>query len=130
VKTIYLAGPINGCSDEEACGWRRDAKELLGPEYLVKDPMVRDYRGKEANNYTELVNADLKYIALSYIILVNATRPSWGTAMEMAYAHMMHKLIVVVAPEGPISPWVHHHSNIIGRSLSAAIHHLKIFEEL
>ena len=50
---IYLAGPINGCSDSEAITWRQWFKEesLRDIEVDFIDPMKRDYRGKELSHY-------------------------------------------------------------------------------
>jgi len=41
---IYLAGGINGLSDQECREWREKAKGLL-PGHAILDPMDRDYRG-------------------------------------------------------------------------------------
>jgi nucleoside 2-deoxyribosyltransferase len=126
---IYLAGPINGLSDEEAMGWRAEAKKLL-QSYVIKDPMVRDYRVNEYGHEQDIVINDLKDIAECDIILVNASHPSWGTAMEMAYARMMFKTIVAFVPEGPVSPWITHHATAVARSLSAAAHYITLWEEM
>ena len=52
---IYLCGPINGCTDEEAGDWR----DLLKSHYpQAIDPMKRDYRGVEDVAYREIVDLD------------------------------------------------------------------------
>lgn len=76
----YLCGGINGLSDEDCKNWREDAKAKLVTEHL--DPMRRDYRGKEDESFHEIVLGDLDDIVKSDFVLVNATRPSWGTAPE------------------------------------------------
>lgn len=113
----YLAGAINGMSDTEANGWRTDAKILM-PHIEWLDPMSRDYRGKEAENVEAIVQGDLADIAASDVILVYAVRPSWGTAMEVVYAHQMEKIIVVVC-ERP-SPWLRFHATHCLPSLGQA----------
>lgn len=76
----YLCGGINGLSDADCRDWREVAKSLLTTETL--DPMRRDYRGKEDESVQEIVLGDYHDIWQSAFILVNATKPSWGTAME------------------------------------------------
>jgi hypothetical protein len=44
---IYLAGPINGCNDADACDWRNEIKQKH-PD--VFNPMDRDYRNIETAN--------------------------------------------------------------------------------
>lgn len=117
----YLAGAINGMSDAEANGWRGEAKALM-PEVEWLDPMRRDYRGREAENVEDIVRGDLADIAACDVLLVYAVRPSWGTAMEVVYAHQMGKHIVVVC-ERP-SPWLLYHSTITVRSLADAASHI------
>jgi hypothetical protein len=74
---IYLCGGIHGLSDQEANEWRRRAKMLLR-DMSILDPMRRDYRGGEDENIDAFVQGDLREIAESDTLLVNATRPSWG----------------------------------------------------
>ncbi len=106
---VYLCGGINGLSDAECRDWREVAKELLHAETL--DPMRRDYRGKEDESVDEIVRGDLDDIKASDVVLVNATRPSWGTAMEIAYAAMLRKQIVAFTGDASvrISPWLRYH---------------------
>lgn len=110
---VYLAGPMNGCSDEEMNGWRSKAKELLGDDYYVSDPTRRDYRGRELVQYKQLVEYDLKDIKDVDFVLVNAEKPSWGTAMEIAYATFMQKPIVAVCTQSQPSPWLLYHCHVV-----------------
>jgi hypothetical protein len=66
---IYLCGPINRCTDDEAMAWREWFKggrvisspegmlfrepRLAGAEYV--DPMDRDCRDREHEDYREIV---------------------------------------------------------------------------
>src|ERR1700689_3736039 len=104
---IYLCGGINGLSDGDCNGWRELAKALLVSETI--DPMRRDYRGMEDMNAGEIVLGDLRDIEGADLILVNAIRPSWGTAMEIVYAHLQGKRVVCVASP-PVSPWLRYHA--------------------
>jgi nucleoside 2-deoxyribosyltransferase len=121
--TIYLAGPINGCTDAEAHGWRTILKQHLrndadftateemlsgSADVLILDPMRRDYRGVALTDELrqKLVYDDLADIARSDIIVVNCSRPSWGTAMEIVHAAQMGKTILRFGSQP--SPWLDH----------------------
>lgn len=110
--TTYLCGGINGLSDAECRDWREVAKELL--KTGTRDPMRRDYRGKEDESVMEIIHGDLDDIRESTFVLVNATRPSWGTAMEIVYAHYMCRHIVAFVGDGRVSPWLRFHCHIVG----------------
>lgn len=121
MPTAYLAGPINGCTDEEAMGWRREAAAaLVARGVAVLDPMARDYRGIEDANVTAIVEGDLADIQTCDVVLVNATRPSWGTAMEIPYARQMGKRIVVFGVARP-SPWLRYHADVVVETLADAL---------
>lgn len=130
---VYLGGPINGCTDEEAHGWRDELKPLLeemGHEWV--DPMRRDYRGREMEPgvAAEIVRGDLLDIETCDAYIFNCPRPSYGTAMEIAYAaryrFFNRKLIVVLPDDGrEPSPWLVFHSDVIVRgSAREALKHL------
>jgi nucleoside 2-deoxyribosyltransferase len=111
IMKFYLGGPINGCTDQEAHGWREEAKTLLSSlGHTYKDPMDRDYRGREMEPgiAAAIVNGDKADIRACDILLMNAPQPSWGTAMEIFYGHSLGKKVYVVLPadgRAP-SPWV------------------------
>lgn len=125
---VYLCGGINGLTDSQAQGWRTwvscyfmsDDCPIPGKIKTI-DPMRRDYRGKEDESVEEIYRGDLTDIVECDAVLVNAARPSWGTAMEIVYARTMGRYIVaVVPPDGPVSPWLRVHCNRIVPTLSAA----------
>lgn len=115
---VYLCGPINGCTDSECKDWRSEALKQF-PNAI--DPMVRDCRGREDECVKEIVELDKLDVLNADAILVNYDRPSVGTAMEILYAWMHHKPVVVVAAQGTrISPWLRYHSTVIVHSFSEA----------
>lgn len=120
LPTVYLCGPINGCTDSEASDWRNlVAERYSGPTI---DPMVRDYRGREAEAYREIVELDKIDVANADIILVNYDKPSVGTSMEVLFAWQLGKRIVVVCrPDAVISPWLRYHSTHLLNSFDDAI---------
>lgn len=127
---VYLAGPINGCNDNEASGWRDEFMSSL-PELKFLDPMVRDYRGREDESVREIVELDIADINESDVFLAYCWQMSWGTAMEIFYAHTEGKWVVLVVPDGHrISPWLRYHSHIIVPTLADAAVTLDAFSQL
>jgi hypothetical protein len=90
---VYLCGGINGLSDADCRDWRETAKESITPGRCI-DPMVRDYRGREDECVNEIVEGDLADIRASGVVLVNASRASWGTAMEIVIARGLRKRVM------------------------------------
>lgn len=121
---IYLAGPIDHCNDSEAIDWREQAKKRLGEENCL-DPMRRDYRGRE-HLYSEIVSQDLNDIDGSDVVLANCWQPGFGTAMEILYASLNEKtVIVVVDPDSPfVSPWLRYYATTVYGSLDTVLNDL------
>ncbi|WP_089177229.1 nucleoside 2-deoxyribosyltransferase [Bosea sp. AS-1] len=121
-KKVYLCGPINGCTDEEAKDWRDYcAKKLDG---ICFDPMVRDYRGRELEPgiASEIVENDKSDILQCDSLLVYYEKPSVGTSMEVLFAYDNGIPAIVVDKSGkPLSPWLVYHSSAVFSSLDAAV---------
>lgn len=115
---VYLGGAINGCTDDEASGWRESVKEVLSANgHEWRDPMDRDYRGREMEPgiAEAIVLGDKLDITECDVALMNCVKPSWGTAMEIMFANMAGVPVPVVAvlPEGVIpSPWLVYHADV------------------
>lgn len=118
---VYLAGPINGCTDAECNDWR-EAVKLALPEATCINPMRRDYRGKEDAEYRTIVDLDKRDVRSADVVLANCPKPSAGTSCEI-YDAWLHSVPVVAwfAPEATVSPWIRYHSTVIVRSLPEAI---------
>lgn len=122
---VYLAGPINGQRDDECRAWRKHAKSLLeSAGHLAVDPMDRDYRGLEDCFFREIVRSDKNDIDSCEALLVNAIKPSWGTAMEIAYGHSRGKVVVLFCGGAQISPWLRFHSTEIVEEVDEAVQRL------
>lgn len=115
---VYLAGPIAGLSYEEAVDWRGDARVLLGRHGIAAySPM----RGKAhlmgveqldsghapehpVTTYRAIFDRDRFDVERCDVLLVNllgADRLSIGTIMEMAWAHLLRKpVVLVIEPSG------------------------------
>ena len=120
---IYLAGPMFLTEDDECKVWRDQAKANLA-NHDVFDPMIRDYRGRTDEHYVEIVEEDKKEIDTCDMLLVNHTRPSVGTSMEILYAWERKKRIVTVVHGKDVSPWLIYHSEKIFHDLDSAIDYL------
>jgi nucleoside 2-deoxyribosyltransferase len=121
---VYLAGPINGCTDDEAKGWRERIKDLLPPGVGYLDPMARDYRGRELEPgiAREIVEGDKEDILNADVGIFYYERPSVGTAMEMLFAHEHGIPVVVIDKSGePLSPWLLYHARRVTGSLEGAV---------
>jgi nucleoside 2-deoxyribosyltransferase len=120
MTTVYLCGAINGCTDSEAIDWRMAVKARFSASgtYGFLDPMSRDYRGREAESYREIVDLDKRDVRTADVILVNYSKPSVGTSMEVFYAWTLGKPVILwCAPDAVISPWLRYHSTAIVHSL-------------
>lgn len=123
---VYLGGPINGCTDEEASGWRDEATLLLeSGGHEAVDPMVRDYRGREMEPgiAAEIVETDKADIDGADVLLMNCPKPSVGTSMEIHYGATLGKRVISVVPDESVpSPWLVYHSTVVARgSVLAAL---------
>lgn len=122
---IYLAGPINGCTDGECNDWRSEVKARFSG---TLDPMRRDYRGVEAAAYREIVDLDKLDVAACDVLLAVCPKPSAGTSMEVLLAWQMGKVVAVVAPD-PVSPWLRYHSARTFERLDEAINWLETLND-
>ena len=121
MKRVYLAGPINGCTDDECMTWRDWFKGCSDPIEWV-DPMVRDYRGMEQDEYREIVELDKRDIKSCDIVIVNYHMPSVGTSMEVLYAWERRIPVIVIDESStPISPWLRYHSTSIVKNKGEAL---------
>lgn len=124
--TVYLCGGINGLTDSAAKGWREEAKKSLLCKTL--DPMRRDYRGVEDQNVEAIVSGDIQDIERSDALLVNANRPSWGTAMEIHFAALLRKPVYAFC-SGRVSPWLRFHCTEVLTTMADCIGRLNRFAE-
>lgn len=123
-----MCGPINGCSDEEAMTWREWFKTYgTGFEYV--DPMKRDYRGKESENYREIVELDKRDIKGCDAAVVMYTKPSVGTSMEVLLMWTLGIPVVLIdQSDKPLSPWLRYHVTSILKTKEEALEKLENFK--
>jgi hypothetical protein len=115
-SSIYLTGstiessqpPVAGGSEPD---WRSLAMTKLQRYGLkVVNPLQLTWSAFELEEGLERgIRRALDLIDQSDAVLANLLRPSYGTAMEMFYAHRRGKMVTVVG-QSPFSPWVLSHS--------------------
>ena len=116
-KYIYLAGPIAGCTENEATEWRDEVARALphgivGISPLRCEPLVEGMRYTE-KGATEKMWSDPRAIAtknwldtescdlvLAYLPKeLNERRPSYGTTIEIGWAIGLRKPLIVVSDD-------------------------------
>jgi nucleoside 2-deoxyribosyltransferase len=108
-RKIYLCGPIMDCDTDTSKTWRQRAKEELAGRFVLLDPMRRDFRDNEIDSANEIVEFDLQDVRDADLLLVNYSKPSIGTAMEVFYAgHDLRKFVIAFSPFSfaDMSPWM------------------------
>jgi len=117
MTTIYLAGPMAGCSDSQATDWRdtvtTNLQDAYPGEFTILNPMLRDYREVDCSpeEIFRIVHDDKADIRKADVILANCWKISVGTSMEIHYAHSLSKHIITIIPSDTIpSPWTLYHS--------------------
>ena len=99
MKKIYLCGPIMDENEGVARTWRELALAKLSPNFIMLDPMRRDFKDREVDSANEIVEFDLQDVREADIILVNYNKASVGTSMEVFYAaNDLGKFVVAFSP--------------------------------
>lgn len=109
MQNIYLCGPIMDEHEGTAREWRETAKDLLSEHFMMLDPMRRNFKDREVDSANEIVEFDLQDIRDADIILVNYSKNSIGTSMEVFYAaHDLRKFVIGFSPFSykDSSPWM------------------------
>jgi nucleoside 2-deoxyribosyltransferase len=97
-RTVYLAGPMEHVSKEDAIGWRTSAETILSFADVKTLNPCRRIHNFEQRYMKRIFELDLRDIQESDIILVNLDNPSiakHGTSMEVFYAsYVLRKPVV------------------------------------
>lgn len=117
--SVYLAGPIGGLTFDKATDWRNDAATYLKRAGITAfDPMrwksfmAGGVMASNANAYDHplctskgIQSRDYNDVRRCDALLINllpCTKVSIGTVMEIAWAFMLQKPVVVVAESDDI----------------------------
>lgn len=98
---VYLAGPIEGCTDEERLSWREKASYALTEKHIESYSPKEDCIKSRADEHM-IFYKDIYQVDRADVILVNIQAKnikSFGTPFEMGYAYAKGKLIVMVCNE-------------------------------
>jgi nucleoside 2-deoxyribosyltransferase len=107
---VYLAGPIWGTADPVT--WRQVMTRYLPEGWEAVDPTQLQV----SEDPREIVRADLTAIRTCEAVIARIDRPSWGTAMEIFYAHSKKIPIIGWYQDGvmpSMSIWVEVHCDTI-----------------
>jgi len=116
------------CSGDESATWRKRAKERLAGRFVLLDPMRRNFRDREIDSANEIVEFDLQDVRDADILLVNYSKPSIGTSMEVFYAsHDLGKFVIAFSPRTfqDMSPWMVRFCTKILPDLDAALDYIE-----
>jgi nucleoside 2-deoxyribosyltransferase len=108
--------------------WREVAKQQLCDQFILLDPMRRNFKDREVDSANEIVEFDLQDVRDADILLVNYNKASIGTAMEVFFAaHNLGKFIVAFAPFTfrDCSPWMVKYCTKILPSLEDAVAYIR-----
>lgn len=109
--------------------WRKIAVKKLEKKFVLLDPMRRNFKDREVDSANEIVEFDLQDIRNADILLVNYSKPSIGTAMEVFYAaNNLQKFVVAFSPFDfkNCSPWMVRYCTKILPALDSAVTYIKI----
>ena len=127
MKKIYLSGPIMDENEGGAREWRVAASRLFGSGFRLLDPMRRKFVDRQVDSANEIVEFDLQDVRDADIVLVNYSKPSIGTSMEVFYAaHDLGRFVVAFSglEFKDCSPWMARYCTKILPSLEDAAEYI------
>ena len=101
---VYLAGPIEICSEDEILVWRNYVETKLG-DFEIITPKYHLGSDSEIfeNTRTNVEECDIVFAHLPKAI--NERRASYGTIFEVAYGHALKKRVIIISDD----EFVHKH---------------------
>jgi transcriptional regulator NrdR family protein/nucleoside 2-deoxyribosyltransferase len=124
LPTIYLAGPISGCNDEQQHVWRNELKSEFSREFQFIDPadnLIWDSSG------FEIARADQEAIRSADAVLANMWKESIGTAFGIVHANAAGKVVVACDPNLIGNRMLAFYADSVERSLMAAMDSIRAF---
>jgi nucleoside 2-deoxyribosyltransferase len=108
---VYLAGPMEDCTQSHMTGWRTQASNILDIHDIPSlDPTRRvsfheqltlaERGDAKQSTCRRIFKMDMQDIANSTVVLADVRRDSGrgtGTSMELMFAHMKNKIIILWA---------------------------------
>ena len=102
---VYLAGPIEICSEEEIFLWRNYVSSKVKSDIEIITPKY--HLGSEAEIFEDTkLNVEVCDIVFAHLPkAINERRASYGTIFEISYGHALNKEIVIISDD----EFVHNH---------------------
>jgi hypothetical protein len=100
ITLVYLAGPIDGISREDALGWRVKLAETAPSMTLLYNP-VTAYHGVNTGTARAADTINRMVISRCSAVIADLRGPgrAFGTIREIEFARLNDKLVVVVSDE-------------------------------
>lgn len=111
-KTIFLSGPIRGIDRRDALMWRLKAIKLLSDKFNVIHALRNRETKENFPDYRAAIIRDKNDILVSDLILVNdnfKNASMIGTSMEVMYAFLNDKPIIVFGNAHDKDYWLNYH---------------------
>ncbi len=128
LRTIYLAGPITGCNDDQKKVWRDRIRRTWSNEFNFYCPVERlealSEQGVRITPY-QVVNLDMKAIRESDAVIANMWKESIGTGIGVAIAAFNGKPVVVIDKNMLKSHTLNFYSYAVVKDEDEAIQRLK-----
>ena len=112
MKTVYLAGPISGCTFEGCTSWRdyaitklsahkiKGLSPMRGKEYLASEKIIdgaySDFVLSCSRGVMTRDRFDTSRCDVLLVNLLGATKVSIGTVMEVAWANLLQKPVIAI----------------------------------
>jgi len=127
-KTIYLAGRMDGLTENEAMDWRYRINGYLNEFYNIRIPLFNPL----IDNNNSMWDMDYYWLDNSDIIIANfdyeSNVPFLGTSMEIARAYYQNKPIIIFSSKKWVkeSITLKYHATAIVSDLEKAIEIAKL----
>lgn len=116
-KVVYLAGAISGAADPRSWRVTADAK-FSEAGWIALDPCKLEAAKMMP---AALVKWDKSCIMQSNVVLASLNEPSWGTGIEIAFAHDHGIPVIGFTAKQNLSPWLKHYCDVIDLTMEGAI---------
>ena len=102
---VYLAGPIEICSEEEIFLWRNYVSSKVNSDIEIITPKYHLGSDSEIFEDTKL-NVEMCDIVFAHLPkAINERRASYGTIFEISYGHALNKRVMIISDDD----FVHKH---------------------
>ncbi len=131
---VFISGPILGMETQQ--DYREEITEICEKLRVeVIDPWKREkmlYKRKEDcwwNNVpaADFIKRDLEDVEQCDVIVVYLPKLSAGACMEMFYAKLKEKKVVVISEMDCLSPWILAHADVVLEKIDLLEESLKQF---